>query len=163
MSDVTEYFLNRSVSVGRYETLEISHSAFSKTYYVVRNARNGIVAEGIQYEYYPLEITNLGARPDLDSGFTISFGDLGEILPMEVDRIAQADAYSEKPKVIYRSYRSDDLTKPLIGPIELEASNFSFKQEGATFDAKAPALNINRTGEIYSFTNFPMLAGISAS
>lgn len=55
-----------------------------------------------------------------------------------------------KPKVLYREYRSDDLSSPMNGPLILEAKQFSFKSDGATFEAKAPSLNINRTGITYS-------------
>lgn len=167
MSDLTEYFLNRTADVGKHETLEISHPAFSKIYRVVRNPPPpiilGLLAEGEQYDYYPLEITSLGARPNLDSGFSINMGDLGEVIPTELDLVAEDDSWLIKPTVIWRTYRSDDLTQPLQGPITLEVSNFAFKKEGCSFEARAPSLNINRTGEIYTTTRFPMLRGAMLS
>lgn len=163
MSDLTEYFLNRPANVGKYECLTISHPSFSQDYNIVRNARLGIEAEGVEYEYYPLEISSLGARPNLDSGFKINMGDLGEIIPLELDLVATAATFDVKPVVIWRTYRTDNLTAPLQGPITLEVSDFAFKREGCSFDAKAPALNNNRTGEIYSVTRFPTLRGILKS
>ncbi len=160
MTDLTEYFLNRRADVGRYECLSISHPSFSKTYHIVRNARLGITAEGVDYEYYPLEITSIGARPNLDSGFKINLGDLGEIVPLELDLVADDDDFITKPSVIWRMYRSDDLTQPLQGPITLEIKDFAFKREGCSFEAKAPSLNNNRTGELYSLARFPMLRGV---
>jgi hypothetical protein len=163
MSDLTEYFLNRTASVGRYECLTISHPSFSKVYNIVRNARLGINAQGVEYEYYPLEITSMGDRPNLDSGFKINLGDLGEIVPKELDAVALDDAYNVKPIVVWRMYRSDDLTQPLLGPLTLEIKNLAFTREGCSFEAKAPALNNNRTGEIYTITRFPMLRGVLLS
>lgn len=163
MTDLTDYFLNRTADVGRYECLSISHPSFSKTYNIVRNARLGITAESIDYEYYPLQITSMGARPNLESGFKIVLGDLGETLPTELDRVATDDAYFTKPVVIWRTYRSDDLTQPLQGPLTLEISNFAFDGESCSFEAKAPSVNNNRTGEIYSSTRFPMLKGLQLS
>lgn len=160
MSDLTEYFLNRTSDVGRYECLTISHPSFSKVYNIVRNARLGIEAEGVEYTYYPLEITSIGARPNLDSGFKINLGDLGEIVPVELDLVAADDAFSVKPTVAWRMYRSDDLTQPLQGPVTLEIKDFAFKREGCSFEAKAPSLNNNRTGELYSLARFPMLRGL---
>lgn len=160
MTDLTEYFLNRTADVGRYECLTISHPSFSKVYNIVRNARLGISAEATEYEYYPLEITSIGARPNLDSGFKINMGDLGEIIPIELDAVAADDAYDVKPIVVWRTYRSDDLTQPLQGPVTLEIKDFAFKREGCSFEAKAPSLNNNRTGELYSLTRFPMLRGL---
>lgn len=160
MTDLTEYFLNRTADVGRYECLTITHPSFSKVYNIVRNARLGIEAEGVTYEYYPLEITSIGARPNLDSGFTINMGDLGEIIPKELDAVATDDAYKVKPTVVWRTYRTDDLNQPLQGPVTLEIKDFAFRREGCSFDAKAPAVNNNRTGEIYSLKRFPMLRGV---
>lgn len=163
MSDLTEYFLNRSSSVGKFETLEISHPSFSKIYRIVRNHRLGITAEGEDYEYYPLSITSIGSRPNLDSGFKIVMGDLGEVVPTELDLVADEDAFDVKPTVIWRTYRSDDLTQPLQGPLTLEIKDFAFKKEGCSFEARAPNLNNNRTGENYSVTRFPSMRGILAS
>lgn len=164
MSDLTEYFLGRPTTVGRpIECLTISHPSFSQVYNVVRNVRLGITAEGVDYTYIPLEITSLGARPNLDSGFKINMGDLGEIIPLELDAVAADEAFNVKPTVIWRTYREDDLTQPLQGPLTLEISDFAFKREGCSFDAKAPALNNNRTGEVYSIANFPMLRGVLKS
>ena len=164
MTDLTEYFLNRTADVGRHECLTISHPSFSKTYHIVRNppapAAMGLLAEGVQYDYYPLEITSIGARPNLDSGFKINLGDLGEIVPTELDLVAGDDTFGIKPIVVWRMYRSDDLTQPLQGPVTLEIKDFAFKREGCSFEAKAPSLNNNRTGELYSLARFPMLRGI---
>lgn len=160
MTDLTEYFLNRTADVGRYECLTISHPSFSKVYNIVRNARLGIEAEGVEYEYYPLEIASIGARPNLDSGFKINLGDLGEIVPVELDAVAADDTFATKPTVVWRMYRSDDLTQPLQGPLTLEIKDFAFKREGCSFEAKAPSLNNNRTGELYSLARFPMLRGL---
>jgi len=95
----------------------------------------------------------------LDQSFTFTLGDLGELLPKELDAVASANGFSEKPRVVYRTYRSDDLTKPLFGPILLEVESFAFNREGASFTAKAPSLNINKTGEVYRLERFPMLRG----
>lgn len=160
MTELTEYFLNRTADVGRYECLTISHPSFSRIYNIVRNARLGIEAEGVEYTYYPLEITSIGARPNLDSGFKINLGDLGEIVPLELDAVAVDDAFNVKPVVVWRMYRSDDLTQPLQGPVTLEIKDFAFKREGCSFEAKAPSLNNNRTGELYSLARFPMLRGL---
>lgn len=159
MSELSEYFLNRSAAVGAYECLSISHPAFSKTYNIVRNSRLGLTAEGVDYEYYPLAIQSLGSRPDLDSGFKITLGDLGEIIPTELDLVANDDSFDTKPVVVWRTYRSDDLTQPLQGPLELEISDFAFNKTGCSFEARAPRLNSNRTGELYATARFPMLRG----
>jgi hypothetical protein len=165
MTAYTEFFLNCPANVAQLECLEISHSAFSQTYYVVRNAVGGVTVTHEDstvraYQYYPLECKLSGPRDDLDHTLSVNLGDLGEIVPDEMDNVREAEAFDELPIVLYRTYRSNDLDEPLYGPIELEIKNFNFDRTGCTFDARAPSLNVNRTGEIYSLPRFPMLRGL---
>ena len=164
MSNYAEFFLKSKSSVVQLETLEISHPNFTKTYRVVRNAVEGVRVtlengSSATFDYYPLQIENAGVRDDLDQSIKINLGDLGEVLPKELDEVSSNNGFGIKPIVIYRTYRSDDLSRPLFGPVTLEVSTFAFNREGSTFEAKAPSLNINKTGEIYSLDRFPMLRG----
>lgn len=164
MSKYAEFFLNSKSSVVQLETLEISHPNFTKIYRIVRNAVEGVGVylengQFTTFDYYPLQIENAGVRDDLDQAIKINLGDLGEVLPKELDEVSSNDGFSTKPIVVYRTYRSDDLTRPLFGPVTLEVSSFAFNREGSTFEAKAPSLNVNKTGELYKFDRFPMLRG----
>lgn len=164
MSDYSEFFLNSSRAVVQLQLLEISHPSFSQTFYKVRNARLGVTvthedANSYEYDYLPMKITQLAVRDDLDTGISVQFGDLGEVLPNELDAIHVDDSYDIPPTVKYRTYRSDDLSAPLYGPLTLQIRNVSANKDGASFDAKAPRLNYGKTGEIYSMRRFPMLRG----
>lgn len=164
MTDYAEFFLNSKSSVVQLETIEISHPNFTQTYRVVRNAVEGITAtledsQVVDFVYYPLNIESSGVKDDLDQILKITLGDLGEILPTELDQVASNSGFGTKPIIKYRIYRSDDLTRPLFGPITLEVSSFGFTAEGVTFEAGAPSININKTGEIYTLERFPMLRG----
>lgn len=164
MSNYTEFFLGSKSSAVQIECLEISHSNFSQTYRVVRNAVDGITVtheDGMQYayEYYPLKIKENTSRANLDYGFDITLGDLGELIPNEIDAIRAADNFSEKPIIYYRTYSSELLTEPLFGPVKLEIKDFPFVKEGVQFTARAPSLNINKTGEIQTVGRFEMLRG----
>lgn len=164
MSAYSEFFLNSRSSVVQLELIEISHPNFTKVYRVVRNAVQGVTVTlesgtPTRFDYYPLKIENNGSRDDLDQSFTFTLGDLGEVLPKELDAVASGDGFGAKPTVVYRTYRSDDLTKPLFGPVLLEVESFAFNREGSTFSAKAPSLNVNKTGERYELERFPMLRG----
>ena len=161
----TEFFLNSPGRIIQFECLEISHPDFTQTYRVVRNHNDGITVthedtNSFFYRYYPLKIASLGARGDLDQGLQIVLGDLGEVLPQEIDAISDADGFLVKPVVKYRTYRSDALTVPLYGPLTLEVTTFSFTRIDSSFEAKAPQLNINKTGELYELDRFPMLRGL---
>lgn len=164
MTIYAEFFLKSKSSVVQLETLEISHPNFTKVYRIVRNAVEGVTLTlendtQATFDYYPLQIENAGVRDDLDQAIKINLGDLGEVLPKELDEVSSNDGFGTKPIVIYRTYRSDDLSRPLFGPVTLEVSSFAFNREGSTFEAKAPSLNINKTGELYKLDRFPMLRG----
>ena len=165
MSIYSEFFLKSKSNVVELECLQISHPSFSKFYRIVRNATNGVIVtheDGIpyQYEYYPLSITKLGSRGDLDQGLRISFGDLGEIIPLEIDSVSSENTFGIKPIVQYRSFRSDNLNSVMFGPLNLEIKSFSFTREGSTFEASAPQLNVNKTGELYKIDRFYPLRGL---
>lgn len=158
------FFLNAGSHVVELETLEISHPNFTKTYYIVRNAIDGITvkletAVYQEFEYYPLRITPIGSGDDLDQVLKVQLGDLGELLPNELKAIFAADGFGVKPTVKYRTYRSDDLDAPLYGPVALEVNNIAFNKQGAVFEATAPRLNTTATGELYTTNRFPMLRG----
>jgi len=164
MSAYSEYFLGRSRRVVGLQLLQISHPNFSQTYYKVRNARGGVTVtletdvEQV-FDYLPMQITPLKASDDLDTGLSVVMGDIGEVLPKEVDSVDVNDGYYTEPTVIYRLYRSDQLTAPLYGPIPLKVKTITFDRTGLSFEARAPRLNYNKTGELYLFDRFPMLRG----
>jgi hypothetical protein len=165
----SQFFLNTSSSIVQLELLEISHSSFSQTYRIVRNAINGVTvtledASVHTFAYYPVKIVPTGSNNDLDQVLQVQFGDLGQVVPLEVDRVLLTSSGGlptsvTKPTLLYRTYRSDDLTEPLAGPYRFQVNNIAFQKEGATLQCTAPRLNLNRTGEIYSMDRFPMLRG----
>lgn len=63
------------------------------------------------------------------------------------------------PRLRYRAYRSDDLSRPIYGPINLDIDAITMKRDGSNFTAKAPSLNYARTGEVYDLDRFPGLRG----
>lgn len=164
MTTALDYFLDSRSDVILYELLEIRHPNFTQSYFIVRNNRDGLTvtledSTTQTFDYYPLQIQDQGDSADLDNGFQINLGDLGQVLPIELDAVTTADGMATKPVVIYRAYRSDDLTAPTIGPIDLEVTSLSFAREGASFVASAPYVNQNKTGESYNLTRFYMLRG----
>ncbi len=164
MSTYTEFFFNSTASIVELECLEISHSAFSQTYRIVRNAVNGVSVThdggAKAYTYYPVDIQRATESDDLDQILNITFGDLGAIIPTEIERVRAANKFGELPVVKYRTYRSDNLAAPMFGPLVLVIKKFSMKPEGATFEARAPQLNSSKTGERYSIARFSMLSGL---
>jgi hypothetical protein len=142
----------------------ISHPSFSKIYYIVRNAINGITATledatTHTFDYYPLAIKQVGSADDLDQKMEIQLGDLGEVIPQEIDRCYNAGTLGIKPQLVYRVFRSDDLTAPMQGPYYFDIPAIGAKKAASGFTAEAPRLNSNRTGESYAMDRFPMLQG----
>jgi hypothetical protein len=159
------FFLNSFSSIIELETVQLSHVNFSRSYFFVRNATGGITARlenGVMqaFQYYPAKITRQGSDTTLDQQLQIDLGDLGSVLPMELDRIAAASNFVLKPMVIFRSYRSDNLNAPMYGPVTFLADNISFTKAGSTIAANAPQLNTAETGETYTLDRFPMLNGL---
>jgi hypothetical protein len=166
----TDFFLNARADVVAFDLLEITHPAFTQPYRIVRNARDGVTVDlpadppiaampATEFIYRPVHLKRLSQSDDLDSSIRIDLGDLGEVLPMELDAVAEAGAFIIKPVVRYWCYRSDDLTTPIFGPVLLEVANIAHTSEGASLDAQAPQLNSNRTGLLYRLETFPMLRG----
>lgn len=165
MSIYTEFFLNSPSSAGEIETLEISHPNFSRTYRFVRNYTGGINltlenAATVFFEYYPLRIERAGNTSNLAQTFTVTIGDVGETLPAEIERVRAADAFVTFPTVKYRTYRSNDTSAPLVGPLSLVVLEVAQAAEGSVLTIAAPQANNARTGEIYSIDRFPMLRGL---
>jgi hypothetical protein len=165
MSAYTEFFLNGRADVAQLELLSISHPDFTQDYHLVRNKASGVTvtletAASQAFQYVPMRISQIGVRDNLDFGLRVDLGDLGEVLPLELDAVATAGGFGVKPTVTYRTYRSDNLTAPLFGPVVLEVPSFAFTDEGASFEAEAPRLNVSATGELYTLDRFPMLRGL---
>jgi len=164
MSTYTEFFLKSSSSIYQIECIEISHSMFTQTYYIVRNVPTGVTVvhedtTSHTYVYYPLRLNMGSDLANLDQSITIELGDLGEIIPTEIDRIRDSNTFDERPVVKYRIYSSGDLTSPIYGPVTYEIQNVTFNKTGCTLEARPPTVNINKTGEIYKLDRFPMLKG----
>lgn len=165
MGAYSDYYLNSRRDVVQLELIEVSHPDFSKNYRIVRNARKGITVNlapgepAVRFDYYPAKIEQQGARDDLDSSIRVDIGDLGEVIPGEMDAVAEAGGFLTKPTMRYWSFRSDQLNNPIYGPIDLEIPSISFDEEGASFEARAPSLNSTKTGERWTLERIPMLRG----
>ena len=183
--DIARFHLKSPAATAEIETVEIYHPAFvgreatPHRYRPVANANPGIDVAleddtPASFEPCPMKIDSLGAKDDLEAGLRIELGDLGEILGAELDAVAAADAataegdpspYETKPTIWFRTYRSDELgdpenlAKPLVGPLLLEAGPITVTGTGAWFEARAPRVIGTGVGESYRIERFPMLRG----
>lgn len=143
------------------QTLEISHSAMSRSFYLWRELYTGTTyANGVAMAMEPcnVEIKLAGSEGHLDQVFAIRIStvDDADTLRNELDRIPVATL--EKIKVIYREYLSDDLTEPQATAV-LQAESISYSIGAANISAVSPRLNATRTGELYSLKDVPTLRG----
>ncbi len=72
-----------------------------------------------------------------------------------------ANQMNVRPVAKFRTYRSDDTTQPLFGPLTLEISKVTTSEDGSSFECHAPLLNNSRTGILYTRDQFPMIQGFS--
>lgn len=165
MGSYSEFFLNSRRDVVQLELVEVTHPNFTQPYRIVRNAPRGVTVNlsadepQIAFTYFPARVSQQGARDDLDSSIQIDLGDLGEVIPGEVDAVREAGGSMTKPALRYWAFRSDELAAPIYGPIALEIPSISFSEEGASFEARAPTLNSAKTGERWTLDRIPMLRG----
>jgi hypothetical protein len=142
-------------------TLQISHSAMSKTYHLWREPYTGVtVAAGVEMAMAPcnFEIKLAGSGGHLDQKFDIRLGLVGieDEFREQLDRIP-VDT-TEKIRIVYREYLSDDLAEPQATAV-LVAETVSYVIGAASISAVSPRLNVTRTGELYAPKDVPMLRG----
>lgn len=155
-----DFYLNSRSDDVYIETVEFSHSAFSKSFFLVRNVVDGItlkLEDGREqfFEYLPLNIRDKSANGSLDFGTGIDLGDLGELIPQEIDRIDTADMRHIKPTLVRRDYRYSTLEMIRFERLAIPALNRSY--EGASVEGGAPALNSTVVGLRQTVERIPML------
>ncbi|WP_454674836.1 DUF1833 family protein [Achromobacter pestifer] len=160
-----DYFFGAPARTAELQTVIISQPDFSQVWRLQAHYREGFWArletgEQVFFQYVPMQLKPLADRGTLDFGMSVTLGDLGEILPNEIQRARAAGTLrTSPPKVEYRSYRSDNLERPMFGPLTLQAPTITRTGTGAQFDATAPRANISKTGMLYRPDLYPMLRG----
>ncbi len=142
-------------------TLQIGHSAMTRTYYLWREPYLGqAVVDGVTVDMQPcnMEIKLAGNEGHLDQRFDIRLGlfDIEDEFREQLDRIPINT--TEKVRIVYREYLSDDLTVAQSTAV-LEAESISYAIGAASISAVSPRLNMSRTGELYAPKDIPMLRG----
>jgi hypothetical protein len=179
MTAYHEYFFGSAPAVAQLELMEITHPRFSQVFRIVRNTdqdelteldaagnnKRGVIVlhEGgdgpYEYEYLPVAITKIGTGNDLDQILKVDIGDLGSVIPAQIDLARAGNDMRIKPEVRYRVYRSDDTTETglIFGPTIHEITTITRSKSGCSFEAVSPRLGITRTGKRYTTVRFPMM------
>lgn len=156
------FFASAPQNIHSIQVLEISHSMMPKTYYVWREPRvDQIKINGstiVTVTPLNIEIKLAGTFNNLDQKFEISidtvdieneFRDALDSIPIDT---------LEKIKIVYREYLSNDLNTEQA-KATLQAESITYAIGSANISAVSTRLNINRTGELYSTKDVPMLRG----
>ena len=143
------------------QTLEISHSAMSRTFHLWREPYAGTTTVGgvvLAMEPVNIEIGLAGSPGHLDQKFDIRLDlvDIEDVFREELDRIPLDTL--EKIRIVYREFLSDDLADVQASAV-LQAETISYQIGAATISAVSPRLNMTRTGELYTPKDIPMLRG----
>lgn len=144
-------------------TIEIGHTAMSKSFNLWREPYEGITRAGGAVKNMlacNIDIKLAGAEGHLDQKYDVTIGtvDADDVFVGELDRIP-VDT-KEKIKVTYREFLSDDLNSPQCTAV-LQAENVAYVQGAASISAVSPRLNMHRTGELYTPKEVPMLRGFT--
>lgn len=143
------------------QTLEISHSAMSRTFHLWREPYAGTTTVGGMaraMEPVNFEIKLAGSPGHLDQKFDIRLDlvDIDDIFREQLDRIPLDTL--EKIRIVYREFLSDDLAAPQATAV-LQAETTSYQRGAAAISAVSPRYNMTRTGELYTPKDVPMLRG----
>lgn len=154
------YLASAPRAIRAIPTLELSHSAMSRTYYLWREPYIGSITDEDDnvrtVEPVNLDIKLAGVTGTLDQQYQIPIDttDIEDEFREEMDLIPLGT--QEKIRCVYREYLSDDLTSVMArAPLQVEA--ISYRVGAATLTAVSPRLNISSTGERYVPRDVPML------
>jgi len=156
------FFASSPQNIHSIATLEISHSAMSRVFYLWREPYAGQItlddASVVDVECLNFEVKIAGTDKNLDQAFSIRIDttDIENEFRDELDSIP-IDT-TEEVQIIYREYLSDDLTS-IQAQVTLEAESLSYTIGAANISAVSPRLNVTRTGEVYTPKEVPMLRG----
>jgi hypothetical protein len=153
------FFASAPQTVRQIPTLEISHSAMSKTYVLWREPYAGTITteDGVRTVLYaPFEVKPAGTEGHMDQVYDIRLDttDIDDDFRREMDLIPLST--TERIRVVFREYLSDDPTDWLSRAV-LAVESVAYVIGGAAITAISPKYNVTRTGELYSARDIPML------
>lgn len=161
MRNLEEFHLDSSSSVAMFECIEVSHSLWPEPLRYVANNVFGITTinedgQQVTYQYMPIKISKGSTADNLNQKISIIVGDLGAVVPPLLKLIKDADS-REAPKVIYRAFASNDLSRPMDMIVGLEVIKMNRDYQGTTFEAAASGTNYSGTGVTATVELLPSL------
>lgn len=153
------FFASAPQTTRSIDTLEISHSAMTKTYVLWREPYAGQITteSGVRaIEPAPFEVKRAGTPANLDQVFDIRVDttQIDDDFRTEMDRIPLNT--EELVRCVFREYLSDDLTD-MLSSATLQVESVSYVLGAALLTAVSPRLNRRGSGERYTSRDIPML------
>lgn len=147
-----------------FETVEITHSLFSKRYLLVVGTTDLTATletgEVVTFEGVPMEVKDAANDNDMDQQASFTLPDIGNILDDEMSRLPLSD--EESPAFTFRAFISTDLSYPARGPVTYDLQSLSQSKGIFTADVGVPRLNERQTGILMTPQDIPLLRGILA-
>lgn len=147
-----------------FETVEITHSLFSKRYLLVVGTTDLTATletgEVVTFEGIPMEVKDGGNNNDMDQQASFTLPDVGNILDDEMSRLPLYN--EESPAFTFRAFISTDLSYPARGPVTYDLQSLSQSKGIFTADVGVPRLNERQTGILMNPQDIPLLMGILA-
>lgn len=145
-----------------FETVEITHSLFSKRYLLVVGTTDLTATletgETVTFEGVPMEVKDGGNNNDMDQQASFTLPDVGNLLDEEMARIPLSD--EESPVFTFRGFVSTDLSYPARGPVSYNLQSISQSKGVFTADVGVPRLNERQTGILMTPQEIPLLRGV---
>lgn len=147
---------------GLVECIEILHSKWPPLRFVINSSMDLVLRheDGSSHTYTaaPIEVTKSADEDNLDQEITFSLNDLGETVPDLLDLIIH-DEEIELPQVSYRAYLIGNYSTPTLVSKNLELEEVDRDAKGSQGRARAPGLNENGNGDVYSASRYKSLLG----
>ena len=152
---------SRPESERYYECVTLSHSKFSKVYYLVNDSVSLVakIPGGATVTFEPASMapSDSAISNDLSQSVSFTIADIDNVLDSELDLIPLGDP--ESPVVAYSIYLTGYFDEPAQYN-EYIVSSVPQKKGVFTVKAGAPDLNSDQTGEIFDFARFPPLRSL---
>jgi hypothetical protein len=142
------------------ETLQMSHSRFSKVWYLSANASafDAFLENGSNVTFQPLPFAVKLPASDAQGGqlLDISIANAGQEMVAEIE--AASLAPNERIEVVYRVYLESDKTAPQNLPLRLSLDHIAMTDEAIAGQAgRSDVLNFKFPSMVYSADKFPGL------
>jgi len=161
--DDYKQFLNSQPEEERvFETIQLVFPSPFQEFRFVRDPKPLTAKDEneIYQDYKPVNFVSDNSKisDDLDQLANFSFADIENLLDDVMDRIDVGD--QSKPTITYRIYLSTNLDEIAEGPFIYDLELITQGKGVFTIQSGIPRLNTRETGQIYNFTDFPMLRAL---